>query len=393
MVWLMFFCFVRVLFLCYSRVVILLCRCDLKTEIPKSTLLMDNLPNSTRRSCDIDVLESFNIAVWLTCMTNNFIQPSSNPSYLIAFFWGANTYLYSARPLMQRMTWGAGKDHGTAMPQTAPSGAVEIGEDEKTTAALAAKEFLSEGWIWGKWTPLFLNKNNQKIPKLGKTKKKSPAIDGELLKTWCSQSSQSGLNRAIPKWRSRLFEAELWHSKRTKLTCSVDFSPFESCWRRNLLYGLPSKLTSVNFAISRAIFKSLSLNFLVLISEPLEYIPCTCKYDLKSFNSNSCHCCPKCNIAALPLEIEVIRCDPIVRGRRNSCRHCAVAWTSTAQLWMKVGRWNASRTWFQFLEFRLMFQHVPTGSLMIFDTFSRLICWQWRMNSSLCFFLKLFGML
>eukprot|EP00434_Breviolum_minutum_P018271 symbB.v1.2.016120.t1/scaffold1220.1/size130986/5 len=53
-----------------------------------------------------------------------------------------NTYLYSARPLMQRMTWGAGKDHGTAMPQTAPSGAVEIGEDEKTTAALAAKELL-----------------------------------------------------------------------------------------------------------------------------------------------------------------------------------------------------------------------------------------------------------
>lgn len=46
---------------------------------------------------------------------------------------------------MQRMTWGAGKDHGTAMPQTAPSGAVEIGEDEKTTAALAAKEFLSKG--------------------------------------------------------------------------------------------------------------------------------------------------------------------------------------------------------------------------------------------------------
>ena len=70
---------------------------------------------------------------------------------------------------MQRMTWGAGKDHGTAMPQTAPSGAVEIGEDEKTTAALAAKEFLSEGWIRGKWTPLFLNKNDQKIPKLGKT--------------------------------------------------------------------------------------------------------------------------------------------------------------------------------------------------------------------------------
>ena len=83
-----FFCFVRVLFLCmaYSRVVILLCRCDLKTEIAKSTLLMDNLPNSTRKSCDIDVLESFNIAVWFPCMTNNFIQPSSNPWYLIAFF-------------------------------------------------------------------------------------------------------------------------------------------------------------------------------------------------------------------------------------------------------------------------------------------------------------------
>ena len=58
----------------------------LQQFLPKSTLLMDNLPNSTRRSCDIDVLESFNIAVWLTCMTNNFIQPSSNPSYLIAFF-------------------------------------------------------------------------------------------------------------------------------------------------------------------------------------------------------------------------------------------------------------------------------------------------------------------
>ena len=69
----------------------------------------------------------------------------------------------------------------------------------------------------------------------------------------------------------------------------------------------------------------------------IEYVPCTCEYDLKSFNSNSCHRFPKCNIAALPLEIEVIGCDPIVRGRRNSCRHCAVAWTSTAQLWMKGG--------------------------------------------------------
>lgn len=67
---------------------------------------------------------------------------------------GTNTYLYSARPLMQRMTWGAGKDHGTAMPQTtAPAGAAggAVDEDEKTSAAVAAKELLghgAKGWNW-----------------------------------------------------------------------------------------------------------------------------------------------------------------------------------------------------------------------------------------------------
>lgn len=149
------------------------------------------------------------------------------------------------------------------------------------------------------------------------------------------------------------------------------FLPFWILLEKKLAVWATFKINNCQFCHLSGYFQIPLLNFFlyILISEPLEYIPCTCKYDLKSFNSNSCHCFPKCNVAALPLEIEVIRCDPIVRGRRNSCRHCAVAWTSTAQLWMKVGRWNASRTWFQFLEFRLMFQHVPTGSLMIFDTF------------------------
>lgn len=185
--------------------------------------------------------------------------------------------------------------------------------------------------------PPFPQQKSSKDTKTRQNKQLSTAIVGELFEILVLSSISILVGPGHPE-RSGLFEAELWRLKRTKLTCSVDFSPFESCWRRNLLYGLPSKLTTVNFAISRAIFKSLSLNFLVLISEPLEYVPCTCEYDLKSFNSNSCHRFPKCNIAALPLEIEVIRCDPIVRGRRNSCRHCAVAWTSTAQLWMNVGR-------------------------------------------------------
>lgn len=50
---------------------------------------------------------------------------------------------------MQRMTWGAGQDHGTAMPQTtAPAGAAggAVDEDEKTSAAVAAKELLGGSW-------------------------------------------------------------------------------------------------------------------------------------------------------------------------------------------------------------------------------------------------------
>eukprot|EP00438_Fugacium_kawagutii_P015346 Skav202564 [mRNA] locus=scaffold2177:205460:208805:- [translate_table: standard] len=41
------------------------------------------------------------------------------------------------------MTWGAGRDHGTAMPQTtAPGAGGPVDEDEKTSAAVAAKELL-----------------------------------------------------------------------------------------------------------------------------------------------------------------------------------------------------------------------------------------------------------
>lgn len=171
------------------------------------------------------------------------------------------------------------------------------------------------------------------------------------------------------------------------------FLPFWILLRRNLLYGLPSRLTTVNFAISRAIFKSLSLNFLVLISEPLEYVPCTCEYDLKSFNSNSCHRFPKCNIAALPLEIEVIGCDPIVRGRRNSCRHCAVAWTSTAQLWMKGGgetlHEHGSNSW-SFVWCSNMFQLDLWWSLILSHVLF-VGSEEWIQFS--VFFLKLFGML
>lgn len=54
---------------------------------------------------------------------------------------GTNTYLYSARPLMQRMIWGAGRDHGIAMPR-ASAGPGVVDEDEKTPAAVAAKELL-----------------------------------------------------------------------------------------------------------------------------------------------------------------------------------------------------------------------------------------------------------
>ena len=42
---------------------------------------------------------------------------------------------------MQRMTWGAGRDHGIAMPR-ASAGAGVVDEDEKTPAAVAAKELL-----------------------------------------------------------------------------------------------------------------------------------------------------------------------------------------------------------------------------------------------------------
>ena len=42
---------------------------------------------------------------------------------------------------MQRMIWGAGRDLGIAMPR-ASAGAGVVDEDEKTPAAVAAKELL-----------------------------------------------------------------------------------------------------------------------------------------------------------------------------------------------------------------------------------------------------------
>lgn len=53
-------------------------------------------------------------------------------------------YLYSARPLLQRMCWGAGADHGTAM-------AVTVGEEEEAKkAALVAEELLAAVKLTGR---------------------------------------------------------------------------------------------------------------------------------------------------------------------------------------------------------------------------------------------------
>lgn len=70
--------------------------------------------------------------IWHGCWPTD-IPPQLSPS--------TNTYLYSARPLMQRMIWGAGRDHGIAMPR-ASAGPGVVDEDEKTPAAVAAKELL-----------------------------------------------------------------------------------------------------------------------------------------------------------------------------------------------------------------------------------------------------------
>eukprot|EP00913_Durusdinium_trenchii_P010619 g9963.t1 len=68
--------------------------------------------------------------IWLHCW------PPQIPSNLSP---STNTYLYSARPLMARMTWGAGMDHGTAMPST---GQVAVEEEEKKPAGKLAEELL-----------------------------------------------------------------------------------------------------------------------------------------------------------------------------------------------------------------------------------------------------------
>lgn len=53
-------------------------------------------------------------------------------------------YLYSARPLLQRMCWGAGADHGTAV-------AVTVGEEEEAKkAALVAEELLAAVKLTGR---------------------------------------------------------------------------------------------------------------------------------------------------------------------------------------------------------------------------------------------------
>ena len=216
---------------------------------------------------------------------------------------------------MQRMTWGTGKDHGTAMPQTAPSGAVEIGEDEKTTAALAAKEFLRRNLGGGPFFP------QQQMIKGYQNYQKQPTF---TCNRW--RGFEILFSIISIKCRSRLCEAELWHM-------FGRFLPFWILLEKRLTVGATFKINTCQFCnLSRAIFKSLLLKFVVLISEPVH--TCTCRYDfIETLNCNSCCCFPECKIAALPLEIEAIRCDPIVRGRGNSCRHCAVACSGVGNTW------------------------------------------------------------
>lgn len=163
-----FFCFVRVIFLCYSRVVILLCRCDLKTEIAKSTLLMDNLPNSTRKSCDIDVLESFNIAVWFPCMTNNFNHLQTHRISLPFFEVQIPT---STRLVLWCNEWPGALERIMALPCHKLL-LVELSRLErmkKQQQHWRQRSFLAKDESEGSGPPFSSNKNDQKIPKLAKT--------------------------------------------------------------------------------------------------------------------------------------------------------------------------------------------------------------------------------
>ncbi|CAK9003158.1 Putative protein disulfide-isomerase C1F5.02 [Durusdinium trenchii] len=87
-------------------------------------------PVSAARSAGVKLLWPELAKIWLHCW------PPQIPSNLSP---STNTYLYSARPLMARMTWGAGMDHGTAMPST---GQVAVEEEEKKPAGKLAEELL-----------------------------------------------------------------------------------------------------------------------------------------------------------------------------------------------------------------------------------------------------------
>ena len=52
---------------------------------------------------------------------------------------------------MGRMSWGAGLDHGTAMPPQAPAAPGGAEEEEKRSAGKAAEELLEAIKLAGEW--------------------------------------------------------------------------------------------------------------------------------------------------------------------------------------------------------------------------------------------------
>ncbi|CAJ1419901.1 unnamed protein product [Effrenium voratum] len=87
-----------------------------------------SLSDESDKSRGVRLLEPDASQLWRGCWPP-YLPQQLSPS--------TNTYLCAAQPLMQRMTWGAGKDNGVAMP-----GATAAEEEEKKTEATQAEELL-----------------------------------------------------------------------------------------------------------------------------------------------------------------------------------------------------------------------------------------------------------
>ena len=84
-----------------------------------------SLSDESDKSRGVRLLEPDASQLWRGCWPP-YLPQQLSPS--------TNTYLCAAQPLMQRMTWGAGKDNGVAMP-----GATAAEEEEKKTEATQAE--------------------------------------------------------------------------------------------------------------------------------------------------------------------------------------------------------------------------------------------------------------